>query len=91
MDSLKIRKTILSDSLELSGLSQFQGQEVEIIISPLSAPRNSEGTARIPHKNESKSFMRFAGIAATEAPVLEDLEAEILANRDRDLHRQIDL
>jgi hypothetical protein len=32
---IKIHKTILSDSLELSGLAQFQGQEVEITITPV--------------------------------------------------------
>jgi hypothetical protein len=68
MDTLKIRKTILGDSLELSGLSQFQGQEVEIIISPVSSAS---------HPDETKSFMRFAGIAATETALLQDLEADI--------------
>lgn len=82
MDTLKIRKTILGDSLELSGLSQFQGQEVEIIISPISST---------PHPNETKSFMRFAGIAATETALLQDLEADLQQNRDLDRHRQLDL
>jgi hypothetical protein len=36
---LKIHKTILGDSLELSGLAQFQGQEVEIIITPVVLPK----------------------------------------------------
>lgn len=82
MDTLKIRKTIRGDSLELSGLSQFQGQEVEIIISPVSST---------PHLDETKSFMRFAGIAATETALLQDLEADLQQNRDLDLHRQLDL
>ncbi|WP_156427134.1 hypothetical protein [Leptolyngbya sp. NIES-2104] len=78
---MKIRKTVVSDSLELSGLSQFQGQEVEIIISPISPP----------HTTDAASFMRFAGLAATEAALLKDLEREIEINRDHDLHRQPDL
>jgi hypothetical protein len=82
MESLKIRKTILGDSLELSGLAQFQGQEVEISICAI---------APAPHPDEPKSFMRFANIAATETPLLQDLETEINLNRDLDLHRQTDL
>lgn len=78
MDTLKIRKTIRGDSLELSGLSQFQGQEVEIIISPVSSA---------PYLDETKSFIRFAGIAATETALLQDLEADLQQNRDLDLYR----
>lgn len=40
MEIIKIRKTILSDSLEVNGLSQFQGQEVEIVISLNQNPHN---------------------------------------------------
>lgn len=82
MNPLKIRKTIDSDSLELKGLSQFQGQEVEIIISPVSSA---------PPADASKSFLRFAGIAASEADLLKDLEAEIQRDRDLDRHRELDL
>jgi hypothetical protein len=77
VDQLKIHKTILSDSLELSGLAQFQGQEVEITISPITRPKTN--------------FMRFAGIAAHQAALLEDLEQDITANRALDLRRAIDL
>jgi hypothetical protein len=77
VDQLKIHKTILSDSLELSGLAQFQGQEVEITISPITRPKTN--------------FMRFAGIAAHQADLLEDLEQDITTNRALDLHRAIDL
>lgn len=34
--------------------------------------------------------MRFAGIAANETALLEELEAEVMINRDLDLHRQSD-
>lgn len=83
MESIKIRKTILSDSLELSGLSQFRGQEVEIVIS-LAAAKSAQ-----PKPNPD--FMQFAGIAANEAPLLEALENEIMSNRDLDLQKQFDL
>lgn len=89
MGTLKIRKTILSDSIQLVGLAQFQGQEVEISISPVASL--PAGFAPAPHSDKAQSFMRFADIAATEAALLQDLEAEIELNRDRDLHRQIDL
>jgi hypothetical protein len=83
MESIKIRKTILADSLELNGLSQFQGQEVEIVIS-LAAPKSGQPEQR-------SGFMRFAGIAANETALLEEIETEILINRDSDLQRQLDL
>jgi hypothetical protein len=73
--SLKIHKTIDSDSLELSGLDQFQGQEVEITTSPITRPQ--------------PNFMRFAGIAAPQADLLEALEQDVIA--DRALDRDIDL
>ena len=82
MEIIKIRKTILSDSLELSGLSQFQGQDVDIVISLAETkPRRSE---------QNPGFMRFAGIAAHETALLEELETEIMMNRDLDLRRQFD-
>ncbi|NJO80064.1 MAG: hypothetical protein HC827_17135 [Cyanobacteria bacterium RM1_2_2] len=83
MESIKIRKTILSDSLELSGLSQFQGQEVEIVIS-LVAPKFTQ-------PEQKTGFMKFAGIAAHEASLLEALENETVANRNLDLQKQLDL
>ncbi len=77
MEQIKIRKIILSDSLQLEGLSQFQGQEVEILISlVVNSPQ--------PPK---PGFMKFAGIAHSEAVLLEALEADILANRRLDLQR----
>jgi hypothetical protein len=77
INPLKIKTTIDSDSLELSGLAQFQGQEVEITISPVTRP--------------DADFMRFAGIAAQQADLLKDLEQDITANRALDLHRDVDL
>lgn len=79
VDQLKIHKTILSDSLELSGLAQFQGQEVEITISPVSRP------------SPKPSFMRFAGIAAQQSNLLQDLEQDIPVNRALDRLRTFDL
>ncbi len=73
VEQIKIRKIIVSDSLEISGLSQFQGQEVEITVVAIAA--SSSSTIHTP------DFMRFAGIAADEAALLEKLEQEILANR----------
>jgi hypothetical protein len=69
---IKVHKTIVSDSLELNGLAQFQGQEVEITISPITRP--------------PANFMRFAGIAASQADLLDALEQDVTANRalDRD-------
>lgn len=83
MESIKIRKTISGDSLELSGLSQFQGQEVEIVIS-LTATNSAQ-------PKQNPGFMKFAGIAAHEAPLLEALENEIVTNRNLDLQKQLDL
>ncbi len=74
MAQIKIRKTILSDSLQLEGLSQFLGQEVEILISQVAPPQPAQ-----------PDFMRFAGIAAAEADLLEALEADLLTNRSLDL------
>jgi hypothetical protein len=82
MEIIKIRKTILSDSLEVSGLSQFQGQEVEIVIS-LAQSKSAQ-------PEQKPNFMRFAGIAANETALLEELEAEVMINRDLDLYRQSD-
>ncbi|MBW4468037.1 MAG: hypothetical protein KME07_21640 [Pegethrix bostrychoides GSE-TBD4-15B] len=76
MAQIKIRKTILSDSLKLEGLSQFLGQEVEIWISQVSN-----------QPQPKPSFMRFAGIATAEASLLEALEADSLANRSLDMQR----
>ncbi|WP_416666549.1 hypothetical protein [Egbenema bharatensis] len=75
MEIIKIRKTILSDSLEVNGLSQFQGQEVEIVIS-LAQPKSAQ-------PEQEPDFMRFAGIAANETALLEELEAEVMINRDQ--------
>lgn len=83
MASIRIRKTVLNDSLELSGLSQFKGQEVEIIVS--SVPQSFDQSSATP------SFMRFAGIAAEEMSRLEGFEDEITANRALDLQRLEDL
>jgi hypothetical protein len=74
---LKIHKMILSDSLELSGLAQFQGQEVEITITPIAHPQ--------------ASFMRFAGIAERQSALLKELEQDVLANRVLDSQRSIEL
>lgn len=82
MERIKIRKTILSDSLELSGLSQFHGQEVEIVISLAVSKPEQPG--------QKSGFMRFAGIAANETALLEELETEVMTNRDLDLRRQLD-
>jgi len=77
MAQIKIRKTILSDSLKLEGLSQFLGQEVEILISQV-----------IKQPQATKpSFMKFAGIASAEASLLEALEADTLTNRSLDMQR----
>ncbi len=75
---LKIRKIILSNSLEISGLSQFEGQEVEIIIAPI--------TASLPSPIHTRNFMRFAGIAGEETALLEAIEHDISANRALDFH-----
>ncbi len=80
MDVLKIKKTITSDLLELSGLSEFKGKEVEITISPI----NQEATQTSCTK---KNFMKFAGIAVNMAATLEDLEKDVAANRQLDLQR----
>lgn len=85
IERFKIRKTILSDSLEINGLGQFQGQEVEIIITPIT---DSLFTS-LP--SPPTNFMRFAGIAADETELLEDLEKDISANRDLDLQNLDDL
>jgi len=85
IDQLKIHKTILSDSLEISGLGQFKGQEVEIIITPII---NSGYT---PLPTPPTNFMRFAGIAADETALFENLEQEISANRNLDLQKFHDL
>jgi len=82
MERIKIRKTILSDSVELNGLSQFQGQDVEIVI--------SLATTEPTELERKPNFMRFAGIAADRASLLEELENEITANRDLDLRRQLE-
>ncbi|NJP11119.1 MAG: hypothetical protein HC866_17950 [Leptolyngbyaceae cyanobacterium RU_5_1] len=58
----------MGDSLELEGLSRFSGQEVEIIISPV-----TDASSRIQLK---PNFMRFAGVAASEAFLLEELEKD---------------
>lgn len=79
MEQIKIRKTILSDSLQLEGLSPFLGQDVEILISPISKPVQPS-----PAK-----FIRFAGIAQADAALLEALEAEVEANRQLDLKREL--
>jgi hypothetical protein len=82
MERIKIRTTILSDSVELNGLSQFQDQDVEIVTSLATTE---------PTKIERKpNFMRFAGVAGDRAPLLEELEDEIRANRDLDLRRQLE-
>jgi|GEM_PF-3525781 len=85
IDQLKIHKTILSDSLEISGLGQFQGQEVEIIITPII----NSGYTSLP--SPTANFMRFAGIAADETTLLESLEQDISANRNLDLQEFHDL
>ncbi len=79
-EQLKIHKTIFSDSLEISGLDQFQGQEVEITITPIT----DSGYTSLP---SPPNFMRFAGIAADETALLEDLEQDISANRNLDLQK----
>jgi hypothetical protein len=84
-NQVKIHKIILSDSLEISGLGQFQGQEVEIIITPITQ------SSYTPLPSPSINFMRFAGIAADETALLEDLEKDISANRDLDLQKLDDL
>ncbi|NJO41157.1 MAG: hypothetical protein HC769_02950 [Cyanobacteria bacterium CRU_2_1] len=83
MECIKIRKTILGDSLELSGLSRFQGQEVEIVIS-LAKTKSGQ-------PEQKPGFMRFAGIAANETVFLEEMENEITTNRGLDLQRKFDL
>ncbi|KAF3887929.1 MULTISPECIES: hypothetical protein [Nostocales] len=80
MDVLKIKKTIMSDLLELSGLSEFKGKEVEITISLVTQEATQTSRTR-------KNFMRFAGIAADMAGTLEDLEKDVTANRQLDLQR----
>ncbi|KYC38489.1 hypothetical protein WA1_35455 [Scytonema hofmannii PCC 7110] len=77
MDVLKIKKTITSDLLELSGLSEFKGKEVEITISLV----NQEATQT---SRKKKNFMKFAGIAVDMAATLQDLENEVAANRQLD-------
>ncbi|GAA6620497.1 hypothetical protein [Scytonema sp. NUACC26] len=83
MDVLKIKKKITSDLLELSGLSELKGKEVEITISLV----NQEATRNSCTK---QNFMRFAGIASDMTATLEDLEKDIAANRQLDLQRLLE-
>ncbi|MBO3462499.1 hypothetical protein G7B40_029445 [Aetokthonos hydrillicola Thurmond2011] len=71
IERFKIRTLINSDSLEISGLGQFQGQEVEITIAPI--------TTSSPEPISTPNFMRFYGIAGDETPLLEAIEQDISA------------
>ena len=83
VERFKIRTLINSDSLEISGLGQFQGQEVEITIAPI--------TTSAPEPISTPNFMRFYGIASDETALLEAIEQDVEANRDLDLNRPNDL
>ncbi len=83
VERLKIRQIIKSDSLEISGLGQFQGQFVEITIAPI--------TASSPEPISTSNFLRFYGIARDETALLEDIEQDMEANGALDLKRPNDL
>ncbi len=83
VERFKIRTLINSDSLEISGLGQFQGQLVEITIAPI--------TASSPEPISTPNFMRFYGIAQDETALLEAIEQDMEANRALDLNRPNDL
>ena len=74
VERFKIRTLINSDSLEISGLGQFQGQFVEITIAPI--------TASSPEPISTPNFMRFYGIARNETALLEAIEQDISANKN---------
>jgi len=83
VDRFKIRTHINSDSIEINGLGQFQGQFVEITIAPIITTE--------PEPISTPNFMRFYGIASDEIALLEAIEQDVEASRALDLNRPNDL
>jgi predicted transcriptional regulator len=74
---------------KLQQVANRQGKDLSTIVTELLTQSLAQ-EPNLPNAQSAK-FMRFAGIAAEDASLLEALEEDVLGDRSSDLQRQPDL